>query len=392
LPDLDTLDTAMYCGAYGVSGDGSVIVGYGTVGDSESDFEAARWEDLDGDGQFEVEPLDPDWPYFTIAYDASEDGSVIVGLSRSVPFDQAFRWTRATGIEILPGLGPYACVFGVSADGRTIAGGSGVPGYQACIWVDGNVGGLGHLPGGTDDSWALGGISADGSTALGYGVTTRSTPRGEAFRWKDLNGNRLVDPDEKLNDHSDVFGLGDFPGGIVRSKALGASEDGSFVVGFSASDSGEEAFRWQDLNGNGVVDPDEKLDVRYPEFALGDLPGGVFQSTAQDVSADGSIVVGYGTSPNGQEAFLWDESRGMRRLEDVLVDEWGLGPDEFDPDWTLIDARDISYDGSVIVGLGTNPSGETQGWVVVIPEPATLTLLTLGGLAVVGRRKRGMCK
>ena len=32
--------------------------------------------------------------------------------------------------------------------------------------------------------------------------------------------------------------------------------------------------------------------------------------------------------------------------------------------WTLTSATDISNDGSTIVGLGTNPDGDTAGWVV----------------------------
>ena len=38
---------------------------------------------------------------------------------------------------------------------------------------------------------------------------------------------------------------------------------------------------------------------------LGDLPGGDFSSIAQDVSDDGSVVVGIGNSASGEEAFRW---------------------------------------------------------------------------------------
>ena len=38
---------------------------------------------------------------------------------------------------------------------------------------------------------------------------------------------------------------------------------------------------------------------------LGDLPGGTFASSASDVNADGSVIVGRGTSANGPEAFRW---------------------------------------------------------------------------------------
>ena len=40
---------------------------------------------------------------------------------------------------------------------------------------------------------------------------------------------------------------------------------------------------------------------------LGDLAGGGFGSAATAVNADGSVVVGYGNSSNGDEAFRWTE-------------------------------------------------------------------------------------
>ena len=51
------------------------------------------------------------------------------------------------------------------------------------------------------------------------------------------------------------MGLGDLSGGSVDSQALGISADGSTVVGSSTSASGTEAFRWQDLNDNGLNRP-----------------------------------------------------------------------------------------------------------------------------------------
>ena len=47
---------------------------------------------------------------------------------------------------------------------------------------------------------------------------------------------------------------------------------------------------------------------------LGDLAGGDFHSGAFDVSGDGSTVVGYSSSASGDEAFVWDATNGMQGL------------------------------------------------------------------------------
>jgi probable HAF family extracellular repeat protein len=171
-------------------------------------------------------------------------------------------------------------------------------------------------------------------------------------------------------------GLGDLPGSGFNSVALGVSADESVVVGFSESASGPEAFRWT----GGVM------------TGLGDLPGGIFSSVAFGVSADGSVVVGGGISAAGGEAFLWDGVNGMRSLMDVLVNDFGLGAAL--TGWTLELATAISADGLSIVGFGTNPNGQGEAWLADlrtpqgVPEPATVTLLVIGGLAAAARRKR----
>ncbi len=78
------------------------------------------------------------------------------------------------------------------------------------------------------------------------------------------------------------MGLGDLPAGEFSSAARAVSADGSIVVGFSddgdARD-GEKAFRWE----NGVMTP---LDGPPCQLRSG------CDSRAEDVSADGSVIVG----------------------------------------------------------------------------------------------------
>ncbi len=90
-----------------------------------------------------------------------------------------------------------------------------------------------------------------------------------------------------------LLNLGDLAGGVFDSAANAVNADGSVVVGVGNSGNGNEAFRWTE--GSGMV-------------ALGDLAGGSFYSYASAVNADGSVVVGFGTSVNGTEAFRWTEA------------------------------------------------------------------------------------
>ena len=56
--------------------------------------------------------------------------------------------------------------------------------------------------------------------------------------------------------------------------------------------------------------------------------------------------------------------------------------------WQLASALGISADGNAIAGYGINPSGQTEAFIAVIPEPGTALLMGLGlaGLAGVKRR------
>jgi probable HAF family extracellular repeat protein len=180
-----------------------------------------------------------------------------------------------------------------------------------------------------------------------------------------------------------MVGLGDLPGGIFSSGADGVSADGSVVVGRSRSAFGGEAFRWTSLGGM---------------VGLGDLPGGIFSSGARGVSGNGSVVVGGSRSASGKEAFIWDAANGIRSLSTVLSTDFGLDL----TGWTLSEATGISDDGRIVVGEGINPNGNPEAWRAdltpgggpgggEIPEPSTLiiwSLLATLGMSFGWRRRR----
>jgi probable HAF family extracellular repeat protein len=114
-----------------------------------------------------------------------------------------------------------------------------------------------------------------------------------------------------------------------RSQARDVSADGSVVVGWLYNDAGDyRAFRWV----NGVVEE------------LGTLGGQ--RSLARAVSANGRFVVGAASdSTERLQAFLWTPDRGMIPLG-ALGNSWS-------------DAAAVSADGSVVVGWSPN----AYGWV-----------------------------
>src|SRR5262245_2164920 len=109
----------------------------------------------------------PGGPVASMAWDASADGSVIVGGSNTAAGMEAFRWTSTggmVGLGLPPG-GSLSQALGVSGDGSVIAGNSinAAGKNEAFRWTpSGGIVGLGDLPGGVFQSGATGGVSADG--------------------------------------------------------------------------------------------------------------------------------------------------------------------------------------------------------------------------------------
>jgi probable HAF family extracellular repeat protein len=301
--------------ARGVSADGTVIVGAREVPTWNDSYEACYWTASSG-----LTPLGelPGGDQASFAHDASLDGMVVVGWSKSdggIAGDfvtEAFRWTQATGLLA-----------------------------------------LGDLAGGAFYSQARG-VSDDGSVIVGFG-SSDAGPSSEAFRWTEAGG---------------MVGLGGLEPGNVESAAYGVSPDGATVVGWSRTAMGQEAFRWTEAEGM---------------IGLGDLPGGADRSAAFGVSADGAQIVGASSSAAvpADEAFIWDSTHGMRSLLQVLIDDYQLDLE----DWTLTRAWGISADGSTVVGEGINPQGQREGWVARMPEPASLADLTPASASAATKRQ-----
>lgn len=132
--------------------------------------------------------------------------------------------------------------------------------------------------------------------------------------------------------HAEFTPLGDLPGSSFESNANAVSVDGSVVVGssYGGSGPGQEAFRWTQAGGM---------------EGLGDLAGGIYYSVARGANADGSVIVGNSYGSNGYEAFVWTEAGGMVGLGDFTGASFNSM------------ATAVNADGTVVVGHGHAASG-----------------------------------
>lgn len=343
-------------GAHGVSADGSTVVGYSSSeGSGNNSTEAFRWTQATGMvglGFGYGQTLGT-----SLARGVSGDGSVVVGkASRTASPTWPFRWTSGTDmVRIDDYRYPSGDATAVSDDGAVVVGMSFSDTCQPFRWTSADgIAYLGDdLPSGMKWLGTMG-VSGDGSTLVGQAYRD-GTSDHEAFFWTQEMG---------------MVGLGDLPGGEFNSRASGVSANGSVVVGYATSALGVEAYRWTQETGM---------------VLLGDLLGGKFWSEANGVSADGSVVVGrsHGTAGSAFDAIVWDAGNGMRSLQDLLTDDYGLDLSG----WHLTDAMSVSADGRTIVGLGLNPTGQAEAWIATIPEPSTSLLLLTAATFILRQRR-----
>ena len=344
--------------AYGISADWSTVVG--SSSSSAMGEEAFRWT-LSG-GMVGLGDLPGGPAEASMARRVSADGSVIVGYADKYYFDRAtgFRWTQATGmvsLGFLPG-GCFSSPGGVSANGSVIVGGANSSRTNPSLYGDGEayiwkpdtgIVSMGMMPNGSYYAVACD-VSPDGTIVAGdFGG---STP----FIWRAETG---------------VVGLGIPPSESGGLGSVQMSADGKVAVA-----------SWQHYHGSS----ESFRSYRWTEDS-GWVSLGSIDAKAWAISDDGDIIVGQGWE-GGLGAFIWDEAHGLRPLKDVVEQACGINLDG----WQLGSAYDIARDpaGSnyyAIVGTGINPDGFGEAYLAIVPEPATMTLLVLGGLAVLRRRK-----
>ena len=315
------------------------------------------------------------------ALDITPDGTVVVG--NALGTYETFRWTALDGFELLGGSTAGMGGAGtpdVSADGRhasaTIADVATDSTYiTQGLWTQGE-GWTETMPptppdGGIMDraygsAW---GLSDDGSTLVGlYWRPGQPDGSAHASCWTEATG---------------VVDLGSSGG---NSRANDADYDGNVIVGWDENPDwgGWRPTVWVDgvmtvlespdgfcelyavtPDGQMVVGNSYNPDRLFAEAAawrwtgsiwdkqvLGSLPGtmGGYGTVApNDVTADGSIVVGTnGFNWQQWAGFIWTEETGMDHVNDFLVDNGVTLPADFD----IQSLTAISDDGTVMIGFG----------------------------------------
>jgi len=227
---------------------------------------------------------------YSRAYGVSADGSVIVGMcGPSAPFnwEVAFRWTEAGGMIPLGGLpaGNRSSAIGVSADGSTVVGSNGeyLRVVRSFRWTAaGGMVDLGTVPG-----LSVGlatGVNADGSVVVGScGVI--DWPTIAPFRWSASTGMQQLP----------------MPEWAETGVANVISSNGSTIVGYVYGHAVKHAVRW---TGNGLDDIGAAVPERYSE--------------AMGASGDGSVVVGEMDGEARVVAFMWTAELGMVDLNVYL--------------------------------------------------------------------------
>ncbi|AAK86587.2 hypothetical protein EN41_15495 [Agrobacterium tumefaciens] len=342
----------------GISGDGSVAVGYSISSNGPRPF---RWEAATGtlryiDGGIEANGGRPE--------KTNVDGSVIVGTSSS---DQAFRWTARTGMRTLgtlQGIGKSSAT-GVSGDGSIIIGVSENADVQRAFRWSAATGVMTAIDMPADvTSSVANDVSLDGRVVVGEYFTAANV---HAFRWTATDG--AVD-------------IGTLPGSY-GARALATNTDGTIVAGVSrfvvqvpieVLEDRAGKFDGTDIK-DGPVNPDVKMFIdEWHAFRWNAATGSMQPlevipngsgSIPYAMSADGSVIVGNWQSASGQRGFRWTEPGGMLSVEDWLRNNGVPIASDF-----TSTATDVSADGNIVVGRTRNNTSYIARIVLAVSATA----------------------
>ncbi|MCE9572467.1 MAG: hypothetical protein K8W52_04860 [Deltaproteobacteria bacterium] len=215
-------------GAWDISADGAVVVGLAWNG---CDAEAFRWTDTSGTGVYTTLDVigkayaDSTHPPTNRATVISDDGKVIAGFAQNDVLDRSAAMWTADGHGVLldpANLDAPSEILAIDADGSTLAG---IVGFDGFVWTkaDGQTPLVRFDSALPSDRVYPNAITADGATVFG-GVGDPFSGIPVAFVWTKAAGMR------PLIDVATAAGVS-IPTGTILNSVLGASADGTVLVG-----------------------------------------------------------------------------------------------------------------------------------------------------------------
>jgi hypothetical protein len=331
--------------AQAISGNGSTVVGYDATTSTGVDRRTWKWTATEGKTLLAASNpgIQYSWPA-AVSFDGS---AVALNIYRTDTFDyyDTARWTAPSKVQSF-GQG---ITLGISPDGALISGRD--LSQRATLWDIGAGGASQQLSPGLPGFARA--VSANGQVIVGDLL-------GQAVRW--------VGQERRM----EVIAP---PPGRSSAEAFAVSADGSTVFGLGWGNGSDQAWRWTAAGGT---------------VALGNPPGWRWSSGVLDATADGQTAVGIGLVGEEVRPFIWDSRHGIRDLERVVVEEWGMNLGG----WRLTDGNwdmflGISDDGRTLTGIGMNPQGQIESWIATVPapEPSSAGLVGIAAAGLLRRRR-----
>ncbi len=317
-----------------ITPDGRWVVGWSECPEG---VRAYRWDRWSSDPPVNLGTL-PGYGARSMANAISSDGSVVVGAcTNDANVWCAFRWTEATGMQVIPDMPPDAGdsnAMAVSADGRMVVG-SYADGDDRYGFYWSEATGFGRLADLQD-------LNADKRVAEAVAVNADGSRILLNAAWDVSDTGLLMTQPVMVRPGLSYTPMGGLDLNAPDATASWMDAKGTLVLGYSMlSDQMGTPVRWTPSSGWVAFSP---RFVTIPHCA----------------SEDGAVMAGGGADPG--DAFIWSHDEGYRNLYNVMRQFNIIG---------LLEGRSpqaifgCSADGQVMVGDCGLPF---RGFVLTIPR------------------------